>query len=143
MPDRKPRERGVVTNWVNADYGFAKRDSKGTDVHVHITNAKSERLKRYVHTYGLAPGVRIKFDVDFEENRGRPYAANWEMVDPPKYDVDLAAAAAAAAGNAAGLPATATERGSGGRGQGPGLPATVGEPGALRVYEEAQDPQSQ
>jgi len=41
---------------------------------------------RYLRQHGLAPGVRVKFCVDFEENRGRPYAANWEMVTPPSFD---------------------------------------------------------
>eukprot|EP00419_Tripos_fusus_P062138 CAMPEP_0172910576 /NCGR_PEP_ID=MMETSP1075-20121228/184879_1 /TAXON_ID=2916 /ORGANISM="Ceratium fusus, Strain PA161109" /LENGTH=92 /DNA_ID=CAMNT_0013768737 /DNA_START=20 /DNA_END=294 /DNA_ORIENTATION=+ len=85
MAPKRPRERGTVTNWVRADYGFVKREGKSTDdIQLHINNAKGERFKEYIREHGLAPGVRVKFVVDYEENRGRPYAAEWEMVNPPK-----------------------------------------------------------
>lgn len=42
-----------------------------------MANAKGERFKNYVRRYGMQVGARVKFDVDFEENRGRPYANNW------------------------------------------------------------------
>merc|ERR1712216_529523 len=51
-----------------------------------IANAKGEKFKAYIRRHGMAPGTKVKFDVDFEENRGRPFAANWEMADPPNFD---------------------------------------------------------
>merc|ERR1712232_1250881 len=88
MPQNKPRERGVVTNWVTQEYGFVKREGRSTDdIHLHISNAKGEKFKGWIRRHGIAPGARVKFDVDFEQNRGRPYAANWEMVSPPRYSV--------------------------------------------------------
>eukprot|EP00435_Cladocopium_sp_Y103_P027675 s1935_g6.t2 len=92
----KPRERGTVVAWKTAEYGFVKREGRhNDDIQLHVANAKGERFKKYVRRYGMQAGVRVKFDVDFEEppiltmaeaeqeNRGRPFASNWEMVDPP------------------------------------------------------------
>eukprot|EP00439_Symbiodinium_sp_Y106_P040528 s4640_g4.t6 len=77
---------GTVVAWKTADYGFVKREGRhNDDIQLHVANAKGERFKNYIRRNGVAPGVRVKFDVDFEENRGRPYAANWELVDPPKF----------------------------------------------------------
>ncbi|CAK9083166.1 unnamed protein product [Durusdinium trenchii] len=74
----------TVVAWKTAEYGFVKREGRhNDDIQLHVANAKGERFKKYVRRYGLQPGVRVKFDVDFEENRGRPFASNWEMVDPP------------------------------------------------------------
>mmetsp|Transcript_114916 Transcript_114916/g.324790 ORF Transcript_114916/g.324790 Transcript_114916/m.324790 type:complete len:213 (+) Transcript_114916:97-735(+) len=91
MPGKEPRrqrERGTVTNWVTVDYGFVKREGRSSDdIQLHVNNAKGEAFKKYLRQHGLAPGVRVKFVVDFEENRGRPYAAEWEMCDPPKFDM--------------------------------------------------------
>eukprot|EP00434_Breviolum_minutum_P012763 symbB.v1.2.011249.t2/scaffold748.1/size165754/3 len=84
MRGNKPRERGTVVAWKTAEYGFVKREGRhNDDIQLHVANAKGEKFKKYVRRYGMQPGVRIKFDVDFEENRGRPFASNWEMVDPP------------------------------------------------------------
>merc|ERR1740121_3474415 len=82
-PKRK-RERGTVTNWVCVDYGFVKREERANDdIQLHVNNAKGEAFKKYLRAHGLAPGIKVKFCVDFEENRGRPYASEWEMVTPP------------------------------------------------------------
>ncbi|CAJ1351265.1 unnamed protein product, partial [Effrenium voratum] len=76
----------TVVAWKTAEYGFVKREGRhNDDIQLHVANAKGESFKNYIKRYGMAPGVRVKFDVDFEENRGRPYASNWEMVDPPRF----------------------------------------------------------
>merc|ERR1719464_2611531 len=83
---RRPRERGTVTNWVREDYGFVKREGRSSDdIQLHVSNAKGEKFKKHLKRHGLAPGIRVKFVVDFEENRGRPYAAEWEMCEPPEF----------------------------------------------------------
>lgn len=54
--------------WKTAEYGFVKREGRhNDDIQLHVANAKGERFKKYVRRYGLQPGVRVKFDVDFEE----------------------------------------------------------------------------
>ncbi|CAK0860064.1 unnamed protein product [Prorocentrum cordatum] len=72
-------------SWV-AWVALGSLPGRSTDsIQLHIANAKGERFKKYLQQHGLAPGVRVKFVVDFEENRGRPYAAEWEMCEPPKF----------------------------------------------------------
>ncbi|CAL1144099.1 unnamed protein product [Cladocopium goreaui] len=64
----KPRERGTVVAWKTAEYGFVKREGRhNDDIQLHVANAKGERFKKYVRRYGMQAGVRVKFDVDFEE----------------------------------------------------------------------------
>lgn len=54
--------------WKTADYGFVKREGRNNDdIQLHVANAKGERFKKYVRRYGMQAGVRVKFDVDFEE----------------------------------------------------------------------------
>jgi len=57
-----------VVAWKTAEYGFVKREGRhNDDIQLHVANAKGEKFKKYVRRYGMQPGVRIKFDVDFEE----------------------------------------------------------------------------
>lgn len=84
---RKPRERGTVCRWVCIDYGFVTRDGRANDdIQLHVNNAKGEKFKKWLRKNGLNEGDRVKFAVDFEENRGRPFAAEWELVEPPRLD---------------------------------------------------------
>jgi hypothetical protein len=49
-----------------------KREGRhNDDIQLHVANAKGERFKKYVRRYGMQAGVRVKFDVDFEEPRSR------------------------------------------------------------------------
>ncbi|OLQ13087.1 hypothetical protein AK812_SmicGene2947 [Symbiodinium microadriaticum] len=58
----------TVVAWKTADYGFVKREGRhNDDIQLHVANAKGERFKNYIRRNGVAPGVRVKFDVDFEE----------------------------------------------------------------------------
>ena len=44
-----------------------KREGRhNDDIQLHVANAKGERFKDYIRRHGVAPGVRVKFDVDFE-----------------------------------------------------------------------------
>ena len=57
--------------WKTAEYGFVKREGRhNDDIQLHVANAKGERFKKYVRRYGMQAGVRVKFDVDFEEPHG-------------------------------------------------------------------------
>ena len=63
---------GTVVAWKTAEYGFVKREGRhNDDIQLHVANAKGEKFKKYVRRYGMQPGVRIKFDVDFEERNQR------------------------------------------------------------------------
>eukprot|EP00450_Noctiluca_scintillans_P019651 CAMPEP_0194525740 /NCGR_PEP_ID=MMETSP0253-20130528/61330_1 /TAXON_ID=2966 /ORGANISM="Noctiluca scintillans" /LENGTH=158 /DNA_ID=CAMNT_0039370505 /DNA_START=110 /DNA_END=583 /DNA_ORIENTATION=- len=79
------RETGVVSNFFRQRcYGFVTREGKessfSTDVQLHIENAKGDKLKDYVRKQGLLPGQQIRYTLDFEEHKGKGYAANWELV---------------------------------------------------------------
>uniref|UniRef100_A0A7S1ACF2 CSD domain-containing protein n=1 Tax=Noctiluca scintillans TaxID=2966 RepID=A0A7S1ACF2_NOCSC len=82
------RETGVVSNFFRQRcYGFVTREGKessfSTDVQLHIENAKGDKLKDYVRKQGLLPGQQIRYTLDFEEHKGKGYAANWELVNGP------------------------------------------------------------
>mmetsp|Transcript_8107 Transcript_8107/g.10572 ORF Transcript_8107/g.10572 Transcript_8107/m.10572 type:complete len:189 (-) Transcript_8107:141-707(-) len=92
MPERsKRREIGEVSNWFKQrGYGFVTREGRessfASDIQLHIANAKGQRLKAYLEKHGLMLGAKIKYAVDFEQNKGKAFAAEWELVDAPDFN---------------------------------------------------------
>jgi len=89
MPTQK-RETGEVSNWFKPrGYGFVTREGKessfASDIQLHTANAKGARLKEYLRQHGLMLGAKIRYTVDYEENKGKAYAAQWELVDAPDF----------------------------------------------------------
>lgn len=89
MPTQK-RETGEVSNWFKPrGYGFVTREGKessfASDIQLHTANAKGTRLKEYLRQHGLMLGAKIRYTVDYEENKGKAYAAQWELVDAPDF----------------------------------------------------------
>lgn len=85
------REIGEVSNWFKQrGYGFVTREGRessfASDIQLHIANAKGQRLKEYVQKHGLMLGAKIKYSVDYEENKGKAFAAQWELVDAPDFN---------------------------------------------------------
>merc|ERR1739846_142947 len=54
-----------------------------SDVQLHVAHAKGSRLQEWIKTNGLQGGEKVRYTLDFEENRGKGYAADWELVEPP------------------------------------------------------------
>jgi len=84
------RETGEVSNWFKPrGYGFVTREGRessfASDIQLHTANAKGARLKEYLKQHGLMLGAKIRYTVDFEENKGKAYAAQWELVDAPDF----------------------------------------------------------
>eukprot|EP00811_Abedinium_folium_P004766 NODE_14388_length_1112_cov_2.387817.p1 GENE.NODE_14388_length_1112_cov_2.387817~~NODE_14388_length_1112_cov_2.387817.p1 ORF type:complete len:163 (-),score=24.36 NODE_14388_length_1112_cov_2.387817:538-1026(-) len=82
-----PRERGYVTNWFRQrGYGFVSREGRSCDdIQLHVESAKGSELKAYIRKNGLRVGAKVKFAVDYEEHKGKPFAAEWELLDGPSF----------------------------------------------------------
>mmetsp|Transcript_28197 Transcript_28197/g.81197 ORF Transcript_28197/g.81197 Transcript_28197/m.81197 type:complete len:174 (-) Transcript_28197:46-567(-) len=88
MPTSKSETGFVAGFFTQRGYGFVTRDgqesSLASDIQLHIHHAKGQKLKAHVKKHGVKFGSRIRYIVDYEENRGKPYAAQWEILDRPE-----------------------------------------------------------